>query len=72
MDYIPELFQNAIFGLLLFSPKPFLKIRNRAGYYSPLKMVWTKKSSRPKHRILKELGYISKIFGTLSSRSGCL
>jgi Kef-type K+ transport system membrane component KefB len=55
--YIPKILQNAIFGLLLFTPRLRKKVHNSAGYSSLFCEAWTKKSSRPKHSILKYLGY---------------
>jgi general secretion pathway protein J len=55
--YIPNFLQNAIFGLLLFALMASKKVRNRAGYYSLFSKPSAQKSSRPKHSILKELGY---------------
>ena len=57
---IPNFLQNTIFALLLFALKILKKIRNRAGYYSSFSKSSAQKSSRPKHSILKELGYIGQ------------
>ncbi len=40
--YIPVILQNAIFTLLIFSPKEFLKTHNRMGYSSFLKSAFSK------------------------------
>jgi hypothetical protein len=55
-DYIPNLFQNAIFGLLLFARVALKKIRNGAGYSSFFSTPPAQKSSRPKPSILKDIG----------------
>ena len=64
--YIPVIFQNAIFSLLLFAPMTFKKTRHRMCYDSSFKMPWTQKSSRLKHSILKDYGYIPKFPGNAS------
>ena len=55
-ESIPVILQNAIFSLLLFSPKLLLKTPNRMDYYSPLKEAWTKKSRRPNYAFSGILG----------------
>jgi hypothetical protein len=42
LGYIPKILQNAIFGLLLFTPRLRKKVHNRAGYSSLFCEAWTK------------------------------